>query len=78
MPEPLVVIDGGYAHRDDTAMGPHLSGRLGAKLREAASGSPLKQPADEARKPGSHSWPVTDTKRGQRVQDRRGEALTRR
>lgn len=39
------------AHRDDTAMRLHLRGRLGAKLKEAAAVSPVKQLADEARKP---------------------------
>ncbi|XVQ11318.1 hypothetical protein ACQP1W_01720 [Spirillospora sp. CA-255316] len=45
----------------------HLSGRLGAKLKEAACKSPIKQLADEARKPGSHTWPVKDAKRRQRL-----------
>jgi NADH dehydrogenase len=63
------------AHRNDTAMWLHLSGRFGAKLKEAACKSPIMQPADEARKPGSHTWPVKDAKRQQRVQDRLGAAL---
>ena len=58
------------AHRDDTAMWFHLSGRLGLKLKEAACKSPIEQLADEARKPGSHTWPVKDAKRRQRLQDR--------
>jgi NADH:ubiquinone reductase (H+-translocating) len=56
------------AHRNDTAMRLHLSGRLGAKLKEAACKSPITQLADEARKPGSHTWPVKDAKRRQRLQ----------
>jgi NADH dehydrogenase len=66
------------AHSDDTAMTLHLSGRLGAKLKEAACKSPIKQLADEARKPGSHAWPVKDAKRQQRLQAKRGEALATR
>jgi NADH:ubiquinone reductase (H+-translocating) len=63
------------AHRDDTAMWIHLSGRLGAKVKEAACKSPMEQLSDEARKPGSHTWPVKDAKRRQRLQDRLGADL---
>ena len=66
------------AHRDDTATGLHLGGRLGAKLKEAACESPIKQLAGEARKPGSHTWLVKDPKRQQRLQATRGEALATR
>ncbi|WP_117209897.1 NAD(P)/FAD-dependent oxidoreductase [Allorhizocola rhizosphaerae] len=63
------------AHRDDTAMWLHLTGRLGAKVKEAACKSPITQLADEARKPGSHTWPVKDAKRQQRLQAKHGGAL---
>ena len=63
------------AHSNDTAMWLHLSGRLGAKLKEAACKSPMEQLAEEARKPGSHTWRVKDAKRQQRLQDRLGAAL---
>jgi NADH:ubiquinone reductase (H+-translocating) len=63
------------AHSDDTAMWIHLSGRLGAKVKEAACKSPMEQLSDEARKPGSHTWPVKDAKRRQRLQDRLGVDL---
>jgi NADH:ubiquinone reductase (H+-translocating) len=63
-----------FAHRDDTAMPLHLSGRLGATMKEAACNSPIKQLADEAHKPGSHKWMVNDTKRAQRVAATRGSA----
>jgi NADH dehydrogenase len=63
------------AHRDDTAMWIHLSGRLGAKVKEAACKSPMEQLSDEARKPGSHTWPVKDAKRRQRLQNRLGADL---
>ncbi|MGN9777429.1 NAD(P)/FAD-dependent oxidoreductase [Micromonospora sp. H33] len=62
------------AHRNDTAMRLHLSGRLGAKLKEAACKSSIKQLADEARKPGSHTWPVKDGKRQELLRAKRGEA----
>ncbi|EID73931.1 MULTISPECIES: NAD(P)/FAD-dependent oxidoreductase [Rhodococcus] len=65
------------AHRDDTAMRLHLRGRLGAKLKEAAAASPVKQLADEARKPGSHTWPVNDASRRQRVQAEHGRSLSK-
>ncbi|GAA2438510.1 FAD-dependent oxidoreductase [Actinomadura vinacea] len=62
------------AHRNDTATRLHLSGRLGAKLKESTCKSTIKQLADEARKPGSHTWPVKDAKRRQLLQGKRGEA----
>ena len=62
-----------FAHRDDTAMRLHLSGRLGAKMKEAACTSPVKQLAAEAHKPGSHTWPVNDAKRRQRLQAKHDE-----
>ncbi len=63
-----------FAHFDDTAMGVHVPGRLGAKLKEAACESPIKQIAAEARKPGSHKWVVNDRKRARRVAAKRGTA----
>jgi NADH dehydrogenase FAD-containing subunit len=66
------------AHRNDTAMGLHVSGRLGTKLKEAACKSPIKQMADEARKPGSHTWPVTDAKRQDLLRAKQSEAPARR
>ncbi|WP_432833830.1 NAD(P)/FAD-dependent oxidoreductase [Dactylosporangium sp. CA-092794] len=55
------------AHRDDTATSLHLSGRLTAMVKEAACQSPIKQMSAEARKPGSHTWPIKDVKRKQRL-----------
>ncbi|GAB1511639.1 NAD(P)/FAD-dependent oxidoreductase [Actinophytocola sp. KF-1] len=63
-----------FARFDDTAIPLHVPGRLGAKLKEAACESPVKQMAAEARKPGSHRWPVKDGKRARRVEERRGAA----
>ncbi|RSN71828.1 NAD(P)/FAD-dependent oxidoreductase [Actinomadura sp. WAC 06369] len=51
------------AHRDDTATWFHVGGRLGARLKESACASPVKQLAKEARAPGSHTWPVKDASR---------------
>lgn len=62
-----------FAHRDDTAMRLHLKGHLAAKIKEAACKSPVKQLAEEAHKPGSHTWPVKDVKRRQRVQTEQAE-----
>jgi NADH dehydrogenase len=55
----------------------HLRGRLGAKQKEAACESPIKQLADEARKSGSQTWPVKDAKRQQRLQAERGGPLAK-
>jgi hypothetical protein len=63
-----------FAHFDDTAMGVHVPGRLGAKLKESACRSPIKQIAAEARKPGSHRWLVNDRTRARRVEAERGAA----
>jgi NADH dehydrogenase len=60
------------AHWDDTAMWIILKGRLGAKVKESACKSPIDQLAKEARKPGSHTWPIKDIKRQQRLKDRLG------
>ncbi|GAA3389512.1 NAD(P)/FAD-dependent oxidoreductase [Cryptosporangium minutisporangium] len=51
------------ARRNDTATRFHLAGGLGAKLKEASCASMIKQITGEARKPGSHRWPVKDTTR---------------
>ena len=63
-----------FARFDDTAIPLHVPGRLGAKLKEAACASPVKQMAAEARKPGSHRWPVKDGRRARRVEEKRGAA----
>jgi NADH:ubiquinone reductase (H+-translocating) len=63
-----------FAHKDDTAKGFYLGGRPGAKLKEFVCKHTVKQLADEARKPGSHTW-AKDDKRQQLLQTKRGEAL---
>jgi NADH dehydrogenase FAD-containing subunit len=57
------------ARFDDSAVWFHLSGSLGAKVKESACKSPIDQLAREARKPGSHFWPVKDRTRQRRLRD---------
>jgi NADH dehydrogenase FAD-containing subunit len=63
------------ARFDDTAIRFHVPGRLGAVLKEAACASAVEQLAKEARKPGSHSWIVKDSKRLERVAAQRAAGL---
>ncbi|MFG1694560.1 hypothetical protein [Nonomuraea sp. NPDC049309] len=58
-----------FAHRDDTATPFHISGRLGATLKELVCRSTLTHLAEEARKPGSLTW-VKDDKRRQLLRTR--------
>ncbi|MEV5548428.1 FAD-dependent oxidoreductase [Streptomyces sp. NPDC052309] len=51
------------AHKDDTAMRLYIGGRAGAKLKEISCNFSVKHLTDEARKPGSHSWPKGDKRR---------------
>ncbi|GAA2113956.1 NAD(P)/FAD-dependent oxidoreductase [Actinomadura alba] len=62
-----------FAHKNDIAKGFYLGGRPGAKLKEFVCERTVKQLADEARKPGSHTW-AKDDKRQQLLQAKRGEA----
>jgi NADH:ubiquinone reductase (H+-translocating) len=52
-----------FAHKDDTAMSLYLGGRPGAKLKELSCNYSVKHLADEACKPGSHTWPKNDKRR---------------
>ncbi|KUJ66240.1 pyridine nucleotide-disulfide oxidoreductase [Streptomyces albus subsp. albus] len=61
------------AHKDDTAMRLYVSGRPGSKLKEFTYTSSVKHLVNEARKPGSHSWPKGDQRR-QLVRAKRAEA----
>jgi NADH:ubiquinone reductase (H+-translocating) len=56
------------SHRNDVASPIHVSGRLGAKLKESACRSAVNQLTGEAREPGSHTWPVKDATRRELVQ----------
>ncbi|WP_119726806.1 NAD(P)/FAD-dependent oxidoreductase [Thermomonospora amylolytica] len=61
------------AHKDDTAMRLYIGGRAGAKLKELSCEYSVKHLVDEARKPGSHTWPKGD-KRRQLLRARRDQA----
>ncbi|MEV8530770.1 FAD-dependent oxidoreductase [Streptomyces sp. NPDC051211] len=62
-----------FAHKDDTAKRLFIGGRPGAKLKEFVCKHTVKGLADEARKPGSHTWVKDDSQR-QQLQAERGEA----
>lgn len=62
-----------FAHKDDTAMRLYIGGRTGAKLKELSCRFSVKHLADEARKPGSHTWPKGGNRR-ELLAARRGEA----
>ncbi len=68
-----------FAHKNDTAMGLYLGGRLGAKLKGFVCWGTVKQLALEARKPGLFFVPAwaRDDKRRRVLQAKRGEALVR-
>lgn len=55
------------SHFDDTAGRFFISGGIGARVKEAACRSPFAQISTEARKPGTHSWPVRDRSRRAKV-----------
>lgn len=63
-----------FAHRDDTAIGLHLGGRPGAKLKDVVCRSIVWQLAYEARKPGVRTWWAKDGKREQRLLAKRAQA----
>jgi NADH dehydrogenase FAD-containing subunit len=63
------------AHRNDSAMGIHVGGRPGAKLKELICASTVKQLVHEGEKPGSHKWEWSkDAGREQRLRAERDEA----
>ncbi|NYI04641.1 NAD(P)/FAD-dependent oxidoreductase [Allostreptomyces psammosilenae] len=64
-----------FAHRDDTAMRLYVGGRAGAKLKELSCASSVKHLTDEARKPGSHTWPKGGHRR-ELLRARRDQAAT--
>ncbi|MER6527099.1 FAD-dependent oxidoreductase [Streptomyces sp. NPDC001508] len=63
-----------FARRDDTAIGFHLGGRPGGKLKEIVCRSIVRQLAYEARKPGVRTWWAKDDKRAQRLRAERSQA----
>ncbi|MFD3376522.1 MULTISPECIES: NAD(P)/FAD-dependent oxidoreductase [unclassified Streptomyces] len=62
------------ASKDDSANRFSIGGRLAVKIKESSYKGLLKRLADEARKPGSHTWPFKDDKRRQLLQAKRNEA----
>ncbi|MEU3792310.1 FAD-dependent oxidoreductase [Streptomyces fructofermentans] len=62
------------ASKDDHAKRFAIGGRLALKVKESSYAGLLKHLSDEARKPGSHTWPFKDGKRRQLVEAKRGEA----
>ena len=60
--------------RDGTANGVYLGGRLAVKIKKLAMKGMVERLADEARKPGSYTWPVKDDKRRLLLEAKRGEA----
>jgi hypothetical protein len=63
-----------FAHKDDTAKRLYLGGRPGATIKELACQASVKHLANEARKPGSHTWPKGEL-RQQLLASTRGEPL---
>lgn len=67
-----------FARGNDTAIGRYLGGRPGAKLKEFVCKHTVKQLADEARKPGEHTWRVKeDPERRRLLEAGRGAAPAR-
>ncbi|MFE9773678.1 NAD(P)/FAD-dependent oxidoreductase [Streptomyces sp. NPDC005931] len=63
-----------FARRHDVAIGLHLGGRPGAKLKEFVVRQTVDQMAYEARKPGARDRWVKDGKRQELLRTRRAEA----
>lgn len=59
------------AHRDDTARGLYLAGRLTAMIKEKAVQGSIKFLTEEARRPGSFTWRFRDPKRQEVLQTAR-------
>jgi NADH dehydrogenase len=54
-----------FARRSDVAIGLHLGGRAGARLKEFVCRQTVQQLAYEARKPGARTWTVKDPRRAE-------------
>ncbi|MEU2389552.1 FAD-dependent oxidoreductase [Streptomyces sp. NPDC007369] len=65
------------AHKNDTAMRLYVGGRAGAKLKELSSSLSVKHLTDEAREPGTHSWPTGDKRRARNGRDGASTAAER-
>lgn len=66
-----------FAHRHDVAVGFHIGGRLGAKVKEIVCKGIVRHLADEAGKPGSYRLHRVSggAKRRELIEARHGEAL---
>ncbi|GHH59526.1 NADH dehydrogenase FAD-containing subunit [Streptomyces umbrinus] len=62
------------ASKDDTANRFSIRGRVAVKIKESSYKGLLKHLADEARKPGSHTWPFKDAKRRRLLEAKRDKA----
>ncbi|MDR6974800.1 NADH dehydrogenase FAD-containing subunit [Streptomyces sp. 3330] len=63
-----------FSRRNDKAVGVHLGGRLGAKVKELVCRSTVRQLAYEARKPGARTWWAKDAERRHLLSATRDEA----
>ncbi|MEU4565317.1 FAD-dependent oxidoreductase [Micromonospora sp. NPDC023956] len=66
-----------FAHRDDSATGLHLGGRLGAKLKDLVVRSIVRQLAYEAHRPGARNLWIKDPTRQRLLRAERGGAPVR-
>ncbi|MDF2706627.1 MAG: pyridine nucleotide-disulfide oxidoreductase [Nonomuraea muscovyensis] len=62
-----------FAHRDDTAKSYHVSGRLGAALKEIACKAGFRHLTTEARTPGGYTWFTDDSRPARLAQHPRTE-----
>jgi hypothetical protein len=63
-----------FPHRNDTATGMYVGGRLAARLKEGNCKGTVWQLGYGARRPGTVSWWVNDANRRQILQARTDEA----
>ncbi|GAB3992530.1 FAD-dependent oxidoreductase [Glycomyces albus] len=61
-------------NRDDVATGVYIPGRAGSALKRLSYKASIKHLIDEARKPGSHTWPKGEKRRRTLAESRRIEA----
>lgn len=63
-----------FGNRDDVATGVYIPGRAGSTLKRLSYKASIKHLIDEARKPGSHSWPKGERRRQVLAESSRIEA----
>ena len=59
---------------DDVATGIYIPGRAGSVLKRVSYKASIKHLIEEARKPGSHTWPKGEKRRRLLAESRRIEA----